>query len=225
LDEVKIPESPVLECGHCGNRTPHELVMNYHAPIVYDQVDRDVWLETFTWLAYKCGTCGALSLYGDFYDIHRGSVVPHGSRLHPRASDLLPPSHMMSPADPVPGRILRLYAEIWSLRHRAPAAFIAQVRRALEYVCEDCGAEGKTLYDRLRALAESGVFPGHYGDITELLRRVGNIGAHASEEELSAYDAELIDDFFRSIIEYVYVAPAKVQRMRERLAVSDNRAS
>jgi hypothetical protein len=52
-----------------------------------------------------------------------------------------------------------------------------------------------------------------------LLRRVGNIGAHAMEEDVSIWDAELVDDFFRSVVEYVYIAPAKIRRMQERLHV------
>jgi hypothetical protein len=50
------------------------------------------------------------------------------------------------------------------------------------------------------------------------------MGAHATDEDLSQWDAELIDDFFRSVVEYVYVAPAKIRRMQRRLAVSSSDA-
>jgi len=43
------------------------------------------------------------------------------------------------------------------------------------------------------------------------------MGAHAADEELSIWDAELIDDFFRATLDYVYVAPAKIRRMENRL--------
>jgi hypothetical protein len=43
------------------------------------------------------------------------------------------------------------------------------------------------------------------------------MGAHAGDADLTVWDAELIDDFFRSVLEYVYVAPAKIRRMETRL--------
>ena len=123
----------------------------------------------------------------------------------------------MTPNQPIPGRVLTLYVEAWPLRHKAPAAFVGQVRRLLEFVCADQSATGRNLFEQLTDLSTKGVFPGYFTKITDLLRKVGNMGAHAGEEELSIWDAELIDDFFRSILEYVYIAPAKIRRMEVRL--------
>lgn len=36
------------------------------------------------------------------------------------------------------------------------------------------------------------------------------------DEELTIWDAELIDDFFRATLEYVNVAPPKIRRMEDR---------
>jgi hypothetical protein len=55
------------------------------------------------------------------------------------------------------------------------------------------------------------------GDQEYSVIRLGSMGAHAAEEELSVWDAELIDDFFRSIVDYVYIAPARIRRMELRL--------
>jgi len=87
----------------------------------------------------------------------------------------------------------------------------------LEYICVDQKASGKDLYGKLQDLITKGILPGYFGDITDLLRVVGNLGAHASDKTLDIWDAELIDEFFRFVIEYVYVAPAKIKRMKERM--------
>jgi uncharacterized protein DUF4145 len=211
-----LPASRVLECGHCGNRTPHSKAWQYESLQLYEQHDDRIWTETYTWVLYACGTCGGLNIYGDFYSVH-GSDQLSRTRLHPRASLLLPPSHMISPREPIPPRIVKLYEEVWPLRHRAPAAFIGQVRRLLEFVCEDQQAAGRSLFEQLRHLVTHGTLPGYFANITDLLRVVGNMGVHATDEDLSRWDAELIDDFFRSVVDYVYVAPAKIRRMQERL--------
>jgi hypothetical protein len=216
-DEKTFQDSRILECGHCGNRTPHSKVWEYEHLQLYEKLDDRDCLEPYTWVGYACGTCGGLNIYGDFFQMHEDPGLMR-TRLHPRASLLLPPTHMVSPSYPIPGRILTLYEEIWPLRHRAPAAFVGQARRLLEFVCEDQNASGRTLFDKLTHLVSQGILPGYFKNITDLLRVVGNMGAHASATDLSIWDAELIDDFFRSVVEYLYVAPAKIKRMQERLS-------
>lgn len=214
--EITSSASRVLECGHCGNRTPHAKAWQYEHLQLFEQLEEQDYLEPYTWVLYACGTCGGLNIYGSFYGVY-GDRDFARTRLHPKASLMLPPGHMISPSEPIPPRIVRLYEEVWPLRHRAPAAFVGQIRRLLEFVCAERNASGRTLFDKLSHLASQGVFPGYFADITDLLRVVGNMGAHATEEDLSVWDAELIDDFFRSVVDYVYVAPAKIRRMQERL--------
>ncbi len=86
-------------------------------------------------------------------------------------------------------------------------------------------AEGRDLFAQLKYLGEKGTFPGYYAEMTDLMRRIGNIGAHAEEIELDYGDAELLDDFFRSVVEYVYIAPSKIERLRERIRVREARNS
>lgn len=216
--EIAFPASRVLDCGHCGNRTPHSKVHEYEHLQLFEEVEEEKWYETFKCVSYACGTCGGMNLYGGFYGVIISQEDFPRTRLHPKTFDLLPPSHLISPADPIPNRIVRLYEEVWPLRYRSPSAFAGQIRRLLEYISSDQNAIGNTLFEKLEHLVSSGVFPGNFANMTDLLRRVGNIGAHAMEEDVSVWDAELIDDFFRSVVEYVYIAPAKIERMRERLS-------
>jgi hypothetical protein len=172
--------------------------------------------EDYSWISYACGTCGGLNLFGDFFRSQTPKVSAR-QKLHPRGSQILPPPHMLSPSQTIPSKIMKLYEEVWPLRHCSPASFIGQVRRLLEFVCHDKKAIGKDLFTKLQDLVSKGVFPGYFKEITDLLRIVGNKGAHATDDDLDIWEAELIDDFFRLVIEYVYIAPAKVRRMQERV--------
>jgi len=51
------------------------------------------------------------------------------------------------------------------------------------------------------------------------MRQIGNLGAHAGTEDVSVWDAELLDDFFCSVVEYVYVAPSRIERLKQRLGI------
>ena len=70
-------------------------------------------------------------------------------------------------------------------------------------------------------LAQSGSLPGALGDMATVIRKVGNIASHADGEDVDRWDAELVDALFRSLVDGLYVAPAKVARMRERIASRD----
>lgn len=76
---------------------------------------------------------------------------------------------------------------------------------------------GGTLFDKLKALVANKTFPGHFAEMTDLMRKIGNLGAHAGEYEVDFWDAELLDEFFRFVVEYVYIAPSRILRFKERL--------
>jgi hypothetical protein len=53
--------------------------------------------------------------------------------------------------------------------------------------------------------------------MTQQLRAIRNLGAHAAEDEVSESDVPAILDFVGAIVEYLYVAPAKIDAVEERL--------
>ena len=124
----------------------------------------------------------------------------------------------MASRDCVPARILKLYEEIAPLRHIAPNAFAGQIRRALEFICRDQKAQGETLFQQVKDLVSRGTFPGYFAEIADLMRHIGNLGAHASDHDIDNWDAELLDDFFRSVVDYVYIVPSKLKRLKHRFA-------
>ena len=70
-----------------------------------------------------------------------------------------------------------------------------------------------------RSLAERHILPEELVEIASLIREVGNRGSHADHREVDIYDAELIDELFKLMIRYVYLGPAHVRRLRQRLSV------
>jgi hypothetical protein len=118
----------------------------------------------------------------------------------------------------VPQSVQKCYKEAFRILPHAPNAFATQIRRALEYVCSDKKAEGKTLASNLQWLAEKGMIPDMLAEMSTVLRLLGNAAAHATDQDVSANEAWAIDAFFRSLMEYLYVAPANMQEYRNRLA-------
>jgi Domain of unknown function (DUF4145) len=215
-----MPLSPTLRelCFHCGNRVPLTRIAVHRGQELFEHIDDQRFSEDFDYVLYQCPTCAGVTIYGDFVDYPRARDASY-KRIYPQGSRLLPERHKVSSVTCVPEQVLKLYETSWPLRHIAPGAFAAQVRKALEYICKDKGAVGKTLDAKLKDLATKQTFPGHFAAMTDLMRRIGNIGAHADgEDEVDFWDAELLDEFFRSVVEYIYITPSRLERMKQRLS-------
>lgn len=116
----------------------------------------------------------------------------------------------------VPQTIREVYDEAARIRVNAPNAFAVQVRRALEALCEDRAAKGHSLAEKLKDLSGRAEIPPVLAEMTDVLRLIGNVGAHGIGESVHPLQAYAIDGFFKAVIEYVYVAPAKLRAFKER---------
>lgn len=215
-------ESIVLLCRHCGNRTPHEVRLRYSATQVYDYFDDEPILDKHEYYIASCGTCNGLTLTGGFHN-DAGTADPRANDLpvlYPPGPDIVPPRHTLAdPSSPIPEEVARVYRDAWPLRHTAPGAFANQIRRALEFVCKDRGAAGRTLKEQLTDLAKRNVFPPELVEIADLVREVGNRGSHADAKEVDIWDAELVDELFKTLLRFIYLGPSHAKRMRQRLSM------
>jgi hypothetical protein len=118
----------------------------------------------------------------------------------------------------VPKKIQDLYSEAFRVRHSSPSAFAVLVRKAVEAICTDRGATKGTLAEKLRALAAQGHIPQKLAEVTDVLRLLGNIGAHPGEEQVQSWHVWTIEHFFRVIVEYIYIAPARLKQFSDSLS-------
>jgi len=152
-----------------------------------------------------CETCDEALLYAgisrDWGDNWPGLVWPEGVELD----------------DAVPHIIRDIYSEAALVKQRAPRAFALLIRRALEAVCEDRGTPTGPLAARLKQLAGRGDVPPVLAEMTDVLRVLGNTAAHGPLQAVTVPMTWVIDDFFRAVVEYVYVAPSKLSRVKKKL--------
>lgn len=130
---------------------------------------------------------------------------------------------MVFPADVeldrvIPEVVAKNYRESKRVQKVSPNAFAVLIRRALEALCDDRKIAPGKLYDRLKALAQKGEIPPVLVEITSVLRTLGNSGAHNTEQSVTVPMTWKMDKFFRSLVEYVYVAPARLDEFRKSIA-------
>ncbi|MFH2103660.1 MAG: DUF4145 domain-containing protein [Chloroflexota bacterium] len=192
-------------CDHCGNIAFQTIVAtevssSRGSPITF----------TFT----RCTICDGMALRE-----HPGDWdAPLAPGDKPLSTDipfqqLWPPTASFS--SEVPERIRTIYDEARLVQKRSPSSFAVQLRRAFEALVKDRQAEGRTLYAQVQWMIDHGQLPNVFAEMMHVARMIGNLGAHDAEQDVTDHDAEVSDQFFRAIIEYVYVAPALLDRVKK----------
>jgi len=129
--------------------------------------------------------------------------------VYPETSRSLPLS--------VPKRIRDSFDEAnrcMSVRAFNGAALLA--RRAVEALCDELGAGGRTLNEKLEDSKASGLLNDQLFNWSTVVRRVGNAGAHETSKQMSREDAVDGLKFLEALIDYHYVFQARYQDFVER---------
>lgn len=104
---------------------------------------------------------------------------------------------------------------------KASRAAAVMFRGALGQIVTDRGSPGakgrKNLYDQLKQMANDGDLDRTVADWAGQIRTLGNAGAHPNElDSVKLEEADELARLINSVVEYLYVVPARVQRARSR---------
>jgi hypothetical protein len=205
----------IVSCPHCGNETTHEILKQANASEkMYSTFKPDDWFEIdITFYLTRCKTCRNISLFADSEVDERQGRLSEASIFYPKQNYF---------GNEVPETILKTYKEAKRIKNISPTAFAVMIRKGLEFLCIDKKAKGKTLSTQFKDLSKNGIIPKTLIEMGDTLRFLGNQGAHATNYDIGYPEVESIDDFFTAMIEYVYVAPAKLDRLRETIREKSN---
>lgn len=208
----KPPDQQLAVCRHCGNKTLHELL--HKATLdeyLHDDKGETIGVfENFYFLT-KCATCSGVSLFTSWEHSERPNDLLEAGVLYP--------SERRYSGD-VPKPVELAYSEASKVKKISPVAFSVMVRRALEFLCKERGAKGGNLKERIAALAALGVIPDTLAKMADAIRGLANDGAHEMEAQVSEKDADDLNYFFAAVIEYVYVAPKRLDELQARMTAN-----
>src|SRR5260370_2592379 len=197
-----------IKCQHCRNTVTMPIVANYSQVRSHSASDGTMeWSAGNVYEILKCPACEGVTFQrGYFHDQFPEEWQP--VVLYPTEAKKV---------DGLPTEIERAYAAAWAGKGIEAHAFAVLVRRLLEMICLDKGAQGRNLFEQLKFLVQTGVIPQQLIDIANGLRNFGNIGAHAGGVQLSENEVPVIDALCRAILEYVYGAPHLVALAQQTL--------
>jgi hypothetical protein len=196
----------ILICPHRGNETPHTLLFEHEYNDTFYNKDGSPSEgpdPPSVYSLFECGTCHNISLYDGIAPAGFGRaslVYPQGIRLHKS----------------VPNSVASNFEEAKRIQKISPNGFAVSVRRALEAMCSDRAVPAGTLAKRLAVLADKGEIPPVLAEMTSVLRSIGNSGAHNTTQTVTVPMTWAMDEFFRALVEYVYIGPFRLKQFRKR---------
>ena len=196
----------ILVCPHCGNKAPQEIKCTAFGTEEIEIGGNTIDIKTYT-IFVQCKTCLEASVYWDWEESNEPGNLKEAPLLFPSTKKF----------SGIPKAIQDSYDEAKRVQKISPTAFAVLIRKALEYLCREQTASGNSLKEQLENLAERNIIPATLSRMANALRYFGNIGAHSTEVKIGSEEAGVMDDFFIAVIEYVYVAPEKLNKLSKQL--------
>lgn len=197
-------------CPHCNNKAPQTLIHTQEFEESWYSEDsyQEEKINGYYYVA-SCDTCKGILVYADI-------LSRQADKVNFAFYQLLWPEEKTLPYE-APRHIRKIYEEAALIQQASPSAFAAQIRRGLEAICVNRGIKERNLRTALKKLAEKGEIPKVLAEVTDVLRLLGNVGAHWTEQRVYPSQTPALDDFFKTIVEYIYVAPSKLQEFKYQL--------
>jgi len=99
------------------------------------------------------------------------------------------------------------------LRAGVPDAAAVQLRRTLEAAAAHRDVKEKTLVLSIQKLIDEGAVTRDFGDVLHYVRKLGNLGAHYTDEKLSHADVERALRFTVQLLRNLFEVPGELAQL------------
>lgn len=182
---MESPRTIAQTCPHCDEVVAAEIFGTYQ--------DQPQWDPPFRYEAATCPKCDKPML---FVDEDYGSGWDGPYRLYPPQPDRL--------SEAIPAS---LRADLEEARKcfnaKCFTATSVMVRRMTQNLCVEQGAGSGTLFNQLKSLRDSGVIEARLVEWADILRELGNEGAHGGAP-VTKTDAQEALAMAEALVDYVY---------------------
>ena len=198
----------IEECRYCGNKTKLDIVGKYTEYGDPTELDWEM-----NWLLLKCSVCGKIS-FSSLYSGEDSKIYNNdGSFDYEKFYTTLYPIETYQEIN-VPEKVKKAFSSALKVYHIDKNICMIALRRTLEIICNDKGANGINLEKKIIDLSQKGIFPKPINEASDILRLIGNEAAHGDDINYNEQIIKEMINFTQIIIEYVYVIPYKIQNIK-----------
>lgn len=207
----------VCFCGHCGNTgllnyiacfdSVHEAPVDESVknPIVRQLIGNT---ETTTWFVYQCPVCGN--------PVMISKTLPNSMPEQFAEYRYQFPTKNIDYTG-VPENIKTAFESAVRTRAIDSAICILSLRRTLEMICKDKGAEGRDLKSKIQDLIDKKILPEMMNDACWIVRQSGNDAAHADSVVFTPFEVQEMINYVTIVIEYLYSLPVRVADLKNKI--------
>jgi hypothetical protein len=140
-------------------------------------------------------------------ETNRGDQAPPEVKLVVPEDD-----HVASQVGHLPEDVAGFYkAARRALDADIPDAAAVELRKTLEAASAHFDVDEKTLVKSIQALIEKGLVTKQFGEVLDRVRKVGNVGAHASDETVDQDTAEQVWRFTTQVLRNLFEIPGELR--------------
>jgi hypothetical protein len=96
-----------------------------------------------------------------------------------------------------------------------PDAAAVQLRRTLEAAAAHHGIKEKVLVTSIQQMIDRGLITKDFGPVLHHVRKIGNLGAHATDERLNRTEVERALRFTMQVLRNLFEVPGELEALRE----------
>lgn len=210
---MKEIQNQVHICFHCGNTGLLKYIGKTRwedAEIQHDssgEIIDYLLIEHEDWHIFECPVCNKPIIISEYtFD-----AANSPSEIKPEY-----PTIAVS-KDGVPKEIYSAFESAVKTKGIDYSICLLSLRRVLEMICKDKGAEGRDLEKKIDNLIEKKIFPPMIEDACWIIRQMGNDAAHADKIRVYTYEIEQVIGYVATIIDYLYSLPHRVEKMKKKI--------
>ncbi len=204
----------LIECYHCGNKTLMSVVAHYsfdHEESYYDSDGDEIsqLISSNTWKLLVCPVCNETTLLKSYWEPNM--VEPNGDQYE--YDDILYPMSTYKGSG-VPQKVNNAFEASLKARHLDASICLLALRRTLEIICKDKGANDGFLEAKIKKLTNDGILPPTLNEVSKIIKKLGNEAAHGDDVIHTKKGVSEMIEFVENIINYVYVLPYKISKIK-----------
>ncbi len=198
----------ILSCAHCGNKAPMNLLNKFNRDTPFENGEYCIH-EHFEF--FECPVCNEMQLIYTSWNTE--DSYHEDINLYDDLEVLYPKSQSVNLSG-VPSSIKSAYESATKVRNIDNIVCVMALRRTLEMVCKDNGANSGQLHQKLNELQQRGVLPPLMGEVSKVIKDYGNKAAHGDEVEFDKVIVDRMFSFTDKVIEFVYILPKELRRAK-----------
>jgi len=205
-----------LKCPHCNTRTKFNPL---HVAVVKKDDDCGLMERDFHYLC-QCEYCSDV-IYVKFWEVDFDPDWSFQYELHH------PVSLFNYPEYGLPELVWLSFSEANKcLNAGAYLAVVVMCRRTIEAILKDKGApKSLSLAKAIEKLADDSTIHDSMKHLADLVRVIGNIGAHASEMKVKKERAKETYELTQKLIDMMYIIPKHAEQAKLKLDEEKNSAT